>query len=51
MDTIMNWINENSGLIIHYAVQAVLALIIFFIGSRIARLLPTNNTVRLKTDS
>jgi small conductance mechanosensitive channel len=37
MDTIMNWINENSGLIIHYAVQAVLALIIFFIGSRIAK--------------
>lgn len=37
MDTIMNWINENSDLIIHYAVQAVLALIIFFIGSRIAK--------------
>ena len=37
MDTIMNWINENSGLIIHYAVQAVLALIIFFIGGRIAK--------------
>tara|TARA_B100001059_G_scaffold216738_1_gene235395 strand:+ start:321 stop:1127 length:807 start_codon:yes stop_codon:yes gene_type:complete len=33
----MNWINENSDLIIHYAVQAVLALIIFFIGSRIAK--------------
>ena len=37
MDTIMNWINEISDLIIHYAVQAVLALIIFFIGSRIAK--------------
>jgi|TARA_Y100000782_G_scaffold106847_1_gene128233 small conductance mechanosensitive channel len=33
----MNWINENSGLIIHYAIQGVLALIIFLIGGRIAK--------------
>ncbi|MCQ8879447.1 mechanosensitive ion channel [Pseudoalteromonas shioyasakiensis] len=37
MDTIINWINENSGLIIHYGIQAVIALVIFLLGGRIAK--------------
>lgn len=37
MDTILNWIDENSGLLIHYGVQIVIALIIFLLGSRIAK--------------
>ena len=37
MDTILNWINENSGLILHYSVQAVIALVIFLLGGRIAK--------------
>lgn len=37
MDTIINWINENSGLILHYGIQAVIALVIFLLGGRIAK--------------
>ena len=37
MDTILNWVNENSGLIMHYGIQAVVALIIFLLGGRIAK--------------
>lgn len=37
METILNWINENSGLILHYSFQAVIALVIFLLGGRIAK--------------
>ncbi|MDQ9094148.1 mechanosensitive ion channel [Pseudoalteromonas haloplanktis] len=37
MDTILNWINENSGLILHYGIQAVIALVIFLLGGRVAK--------------
>lgn len=37
MDSVLNWLNENSGLIIHYGIQAVVALVILLIGGRIAK--------------
>ena len=37
MDSILNWLNENSGLILHYGIQAVIALVIFLLGGRIAK--------------
>ncbi|KTF15235.1 mechanosensitive ion channel family protein [Pseudoalteromonas sp. H105] len=37
MDTILNWINENSGLILQYSIQAVIALVIFLLGGRVAK--------------
>ncbi|MEI8641070.1 hypothetical protein P4S68_07970 [Pseudoalteromonas sp. Hal099] len=37
MDSILTWLNENSGLILHYGIQAVIALVIFLLGSRIAK--------------
>jgi len=37
MDSVLNWLNENSGLILHYGIQAVVALVIFLIGSRVAK--------------
>ena len=37
MDSVLNWLNDNSGLILHYSIQAVVALIIFLIGSRVSK--------------
>jgi len=37
MYSVLNWLNENSGLILHYGIQAVVALVIFLIGSRVAK--------------
>ncbi|MFC3033074.1 mechanosensitive ion channel family protein [Pseudoalteromonas fenneropenaei] len=37
MDTFLDWITKNSDLIIHYAIQGILALIILFVGMRIAK--------------
>ncbi len=37
MDSVLNWLNDNSGLILHYGIQAVVALVIFLLGSRIAK--------------
>lgn len=37
MDTVLGWLNENSGLILNYGVQVILALVIFFVGGRIAK--------------
>ncbi len=37
MEKIINWITENSDLLMHYALQVVLAIIIFIIGVRIAK--------------
>ena len=37
MDSVLNWLNDNSGLILHYGIQAAIALVIFLIGSRVAK--------------
>ncbi|MEI8623658.1 mechanosensitive ion channel [Pseudoalteromonas sp. B137] len=37
MDSVLNWLNDNSGLILHYGIQAVVALVIFLLGSRVAK--------------
>lgn len=37
MEAIINWVTNNSDLIIHYTIQGVFAAIILFIGVRIAR--------------
>jgi small conductance mechanosensitive channel len=37
MEAILNWVTNNSDLIIHYTIQGVFAAIILFIGVRIAR--------------
>lgn len=38
MDAVLNWVNENSDLILHYSLQGVIALIIFFVGLKLAKL-------------
>jgi len=37
MDLVINWFDENSGLILQYGIQAVIALVIFLLGGRIAK--------------
>ncbi|WP_151173260.1 mechanosensitive ion channel family protein [Pseudoalteromonas ruthenica] len=37
MEAITNWLSENSGLLTHYAIQFVLALIVFLVGMRLAK--------------
>jgi small conductance mechanosensitive channel len=37
MEAVLNWVTNNSDLIIHYIVQGVIALVILLIGVRIAR--------------
>lgn len=37
MDTSVNWVNENSDILLHYLLQGVLALVILFIGIKIAK--------------
>ncbi|RZM81154.1 mechanosensitive ion channel family protein [Pseudoalteromonas rubra] len=38
METIVHWVDDNSSLIIHHLFQGLLALIIFFIGMKLAKL-------------
>ncbi|KAF7775496.1 small conductance mechanosensitive channel [Pseudoalteromonas citrea] len=37
MDTIINWVNENSDVLLHYGVQIILAIIILLIGVKVAK--------------
>ncbi|MBQ4834216.1 mechanosensitive ion channel [Pseudoalteromonas sp. MMG010] len=37
MDSMITWLNENSDLILGYAIQIVIALVIFLLGGRIAK--------------
>ncbi|KZN51367.1 mechanosensitive ion channel domain-containing protein [Pseudoalteromonas luteoviolacea] len=39
MDIILDWFNNNSDFIVHYALQALLALFIFLIGLKVTRFL------------
>ncbi|ASD68153.1 mechanosensitive ion channel family protein [Pseudoalteromonas piscicida] len=38
MEAVWKWVNENSDLILHYVLQGVIALIIFFVGLKLAKL-------------
>ncbi|WP_462173412.1 mechanosensitive ion channel family protein [Pseudoalteromonas xiamenensis] len=37
MESILDWVRNNTDLIIHYTIQGVLAIVILFVGMRIAR--------------
>ena len=37
METIVNWINENSDVLVHYGIQIILAVIILLIGVKVAK--------------
>ena len=37
MEVLLNWINENSDLIIHYILQGILAIAILFVGVKVAK--------------
>ncbi|CAM4121913.1 mechanosensitive ion channel family protein [Pseudoalteromonas byunsanensis] len=38
MDVAINWLNENSDMLLHFSIQAVIALIILFVGLRVAKM-------------
>ncbi|MCF2857436.1 mechanosensitive ion channel [Pseudoalteromonas sp. SMS1] len=38
MEVFMDWLNNNSDILSHYLIQGVIALVIFFIGIRVAKL-------------
>ncbi|MDE1464036.1 mechanosensitive ion channel family protein [Spartinivicinus poritis] len=38
MESALNWVNENSDILIEYAVQITLAFVVLFIGIRVAKL-------------
>ena len=37
MEVLVNWINENSDLIMHYALQGILAIVILLLGLKVAK--------------
>ncbi|MAD90197.1 MAG: mechanosensitive ion channel protein [Pseudoalteromonas sp.] len=37
MEVLINWINENSDLITHYALQGILAIVVLLIGLKVAK--------------
>ncbi|WP_440054205.1 mechanosensitive ion channel family protein [Pseudoalteromonas sp. T1lg65] len=38
MEAVMNWLSDNSDLIMHYGLQGLIALVIFFVGIKVSRL-------------
>ncbi len=38
MDTVLDWLNNNSHVLMHYGLQAIFAVIIFIVGLRVAKL-------------
>ena len=38
MDSAVNWLTENSDMLLHYAVQAIVAIVILLVGIRIAKM-------------
>ena len=37
MDQAVDWLNNNSDLIIHYGINAILAIVIFLVGNKVAK--------------